>query len=271
MGFVNFKPLSKCGMEELAAHVRGSNSQTGGILFARNKDGDEKKKSRQLVLDLFAPEVWPGHLRILTMPGSRWIFERQLLALREGPGWSRSASSGGTFFTSVESDRAIYFSACTTMPGVESNRRSRVRSLKKNPFAEFGVGNDFAAFFFTDVESLMAYAIDCWYPLDAAWLDFTGPMTPQRLSLLRQFYKKCVRKILVVTMLKGRESKSATRSLKDHASRGRWLSDNLSGEILHDIEYFDTSAMVQFAVERTDADGLNPEIKGFASLTVGIR
>ena len=36
----------------------GPLDQRGGVLFARNADGEEKNPARQRVLDLFGPEKW---------------------------------------------------------------------------------------------------------------------------------------------------------------------------------------------------------------------
>src|SRR6516162_3200115 len=85
----NYKPLGRCGMEELAARQR-SITPSGGVLFARNTDREEKAAARQLVLDLFHPDRWGPSLRILTMPSVHWRFERKLLAMRQ-PGWMRDA------------------------------------------------------------------------------------------------------------------------------------------------------------------------------------
>lgn len=250
-----YKPLSRCNMEELAAHYGHAFDPGGGILFARNPDGDEKIKARQMIADLFTIENWPARLNMLTMPSVNWRFERLLLGARE-PGWMRRKRPHTVHFTAVENDRAIFYSGITTMPGVETPN-ALVWPVKKGKydFAEMGMKTRYASFFFANIDDFMSHEFKLdpfrensktgW---DAAWLDYTGPMTVERLRIVARFYEKFVSNTLIVTALKARWSKETGTAIIKAGGHSAWLAKHLPGEILHDIEYFDTSPMAQFAV-----------------------
>jgi len=243
------KPLARLGMDELAARQREI-KPSGGIVFARNADGDEKSWARQHVLDLFAPDRWNGRLHLLTMPGVAWRFERKLLGIRE-VGWMRAPSPRRTLFTSIENDRAIYFAAAGQMPGVHTPR-ALIKQNNKFAFTEIGVKSAYASFLFGNVDDLMKS--DWATPWDAAWLDYTGPMSVKRLEIIAQFWHRYIREILVVTALKARWDQKTSAAIDAAGGHSEWLRDHLDGEVLHDIEYVDTSPMAQFAVRKADWD-----------------
>lgn len=241
-----YKPLARCDIEELATmqHVRPS----GGMLFARNADREEKDAARLKILELFTKDKWPTHLSILTMPGLDWRFERKLFGKREGDWVRRFAGPQRTRITAVENDRFIYYSASHQMPGLHTKRALMVH-LKAEPFAERTVKTKFIGkFHFANVDDLMAATSESW---DAAWLDYTGPLTVERLRLIARFYESSVRDTLIVTALKARYNKETTTAILRSGGHSEWLRRHLPGEVLHDIEYFDTSPMVQFAVRHT--------------------
>lgn len=247
-----YKPVSKLGMEELAARQKIL-APSGGVQFARNADGEEKAKARQLVLDLFTREKWDRPLNMLTMPGLHWRFERKLLALRD-PGWMQRASPRGTHFTGIENDRSIYFAGVTQMPGVETPRRL-IKPVKRErfPFAEMAVKSRFASYFFANVDDFMRHE---WEPApyreqvgwDAAWLDYTGPLSIERLHAIQHFYQNNIRDVLVVTGLNARWNKVTSEAISKAGGHSEWLRASLLGNVLHEINYFDTSPMMQFAV-----------------------
>jgi hypothetical protein len=241
-------------MEELAAR-QGTIEPSGGVLFARNVDGEEKTKARQLVLDLFSPEKWDRHLNMLTMPGVHWRFERKLLGSRE-PGWMQKASPRRTHFTGVENDRAIYFAAATQMPGL-TTPHALVKPVKRGrfPFAEMAIKSRYAAYFFANVDDFLRHT---WQKAeyrersgwDAAWLDYTGPLNLERLASLTHFYNNYVREVLIVTVLKARWNRETSVALEKAGGHSELLRARLPGNVIHDIEYQDTSPMAQFAIRK---------------------
>jgi hypothetical protein len=230
-------------MEELAIRQAGI-APSGGVLFARTVAREKKDAARQLVLDLFHPSCWDRPLRMLTMPGVHWRFERLLLATRE-VGWMRASNPQRTRFTSVENDRAIYFGAAAQMPGLHTPK-STVKRIKPYSFAEMGIRTSYAAFFFANVDDMMAHKE--WSGWDAVGLDYTGPLSVKRLKLIQHFYQHFVRDTLIVTALEGRWNSETSDAIDRAGGHSEWLRDHLPGEVLHDIEYLDTAPMSQFAV-----------------------
>lgn len=242
-----YKPLRQCNVEELAAMQ--ITRPSGGVLFARNPDREEKDAARQLILDLFTRDARPEHLRILTMPGLDWRFERKLLGKREGD-WMRHAGASNTRITAIENDRYIYYAAVHKMPGLHT-KRALTTILKAAPFAEQTVKTKFVgAFHFANIDDLMAETTEAW---DAAWLDYTGPLTVERMKLIAQFFERSVRGTLVVTALKARHNRETSNAIERAGGHSEWVRKHLPGTVLHDIEYFDTSPMAQIAVRKAAA------------------
>lgn len=260
----NYKPLRLCGMEELAAYQQNA-APSGGILFARNANGEEKLAARQQIIALFHPDKWPGNLNMMTMPGVSWRFERLVLGMRE-PGWLNKSHPRRTHFTAVENDRSIYFAGVTQMPGIETpNRLVKPVKRERFPFAELAVKTRYASYFFANVDDMLAhewvmasYREPTRIGWDAVWLDYTGPLSIQRLAKIQQFYDKFVRHILIITSLKARWNGVTSTAIKKAGSHSEWLRQSLAGHVLHDLEYMDTSPMAQFAVSKNPSQ-LDPE------------
>lgn len=237
-----YKPLYRCDIEELAAMQ--ITRPSGGMMFARNPNRAEKDAARKLILDLFAFDAWPSSLSILTMPGLDWRFERKLLGKREGD-WMSKAGPSRTRITACENDRYIYYSATHKMPGLHT-KRALTRSVPAPSFAERTMRTKFiGAFHFANVDDLMEETTETW---DAVWLDYTGPLTTPRLKLLANFYHTSVRSTLIVTALKARWNRETSDAIERAGGHSAWLTRHLPGDVLHDVEYFDTSPMAQFAV-----------------------
>lgn len=237
------KPLRECGIEELAIHQWTANP-SGGVMFARRKEHDEKDHARSEICRMFGPEHFPKGLAILTMPGMDWRFEKSILRLREG-NWEKRKGPHRTHLTCIESDRSIYHAAVTRMPGL-NHPHSVTVMLPGTAFAERAVRNKFVGrFFFGNVDDLMQYQE---HPFDAAWLDYTGPLTVKRMRIIADFYAKNIRHILVVTALKARWNVETSEAIAAAGGHSQWLRAALPGEVMHDIEYQDGSPMAQFAV-----------------------
>jgi hypothetical protein len=230
----------------------------GGVRFARKGKFEQKDAAREMILNLFSLENYPGEIRIMTMPGVDWKFERLLLARRE-PGWTRGKRSYKTYFTSAESNREIYFSSATQMPGIglESGSNSSLfvssnssRSFNRPPpFAEYAIKSRYCSFFFCNINDTIEYAIAHKWKLHGAWLDYTGPLTIKHLTTIAKFYRECITGTLAVTALKARWDRVTGVEINQFGYE-HWLHRYLPGEKLHFIEYFDTSPMLQFAVKK---------------------
>lgn len=241
----NYKPVSQLNMEELAAAEAIAKRPSAGVLFARAGNREMKERARERVLALFTKDQWPGSLHILTMPGLEWRFERLLLARRE-PGWMRRAKPHGTWCTSVENDRSIYYAAAAQMPGLDTP--DALVKPSRLPFAESGIKTRYASFFFANINDWMAHTgwSSKWH---AAWLDYTGQLTLPKMRLIARFYQRWISDILIVTALRGRWHRETADDIRRAGDYSRWLRHYLPGKVLHDIEYSDDGApMTQFAV-----------------------
>lgn len=257
-------PLPKCSAEELAIHTYGVRNE-GGIAFLRNNaERLNKDIARGMVLDLFHPTFWPGPLSILTMPSVEWKFERKLLGKREGD-WMRKDLPERTKFTCVENHRSIYHGAVYTMPGVASEhdkKRGHSNTYKRTqtkpslltqteavPFAERGMRNAWVdAFYFCNVDDLIK---DPNQKFDAAWLDYTGPLSQQRMTFIRKFYKESIGNTLIITSLRARWNKETSGTIERAGGLTKWITHSMAGEVLHDFEYQDGhSPMHQIALRK---------------------
>ncbi len=181
------------------------------------------------------------------MPGLDWRFERKLLGRREG-NWMRKRGPERTYFTCVENDRAIYYASVAQIPGIDTHG-ARITILQPPKFAEYGLKTKFiGGHFFANVDDLMRQTR---WTFDAAWLDYTGPMSVERLKLIENFYQRCVYHILIVTVLRARWAQPALNAIEKAGGHSEWLHAHLPGEVLHDLSYNDTVPMTQFAVRKT--------------------
>lgn len=241
----NYKPLPQCGIEELAAQ-QWTAKPSGGVLFARRTTTTEKDAARGRILSLLTRAEFPKGLAILSMPGLDWRFEKRLLRIREGH-WEARKGPHCTYITAVESDRAIYHAAVTRMPGLHQ-AESFTSVLPATAFAERVVRNRWVGrFFFANVDELMRVQP---VPFDAAWLDYTGPLTIKRLEIIADFYARNVRKLLVVTALKARWNRETSDAIASAGGHSAWVRRALPGRVMHDIEYQDESLMAQIAIRK---------------------
>jgi len=242
----NYKPNMPWGLDELTSSRQLERGTEGGVLFARKGDGDEKASARQLVLNIFHQRM-KSRLQMLTMPGVNWKFERKLFGIREGD-WMNKPNPQRTYFITAENNRAIFSASLHKIPGMH---RSIIKETKPKPFAEIGFKSSFASHYFCNVDDLMAY--DKWREgkFTAAWLDYTGPLNTERLDIIKRFYDRHLRRgILIVTALKARWNMATVNAIDNAGGYFEWLQQHLDGDVLHNIEYMDTSPMAQFAVAR---------------------
>ncbi len=246
---IPYKALARCNLEELGAHVAANNRRAGqplgGIAFARKEDTVEKDAAREKILHLLELGSADGPQRVLSMPGLSWFFEAQLLKQRE-PGWRKQKTTTTVELTCVENDRFVYYSAATKMPG---NKSTVIRTLPRPPYAERCMGNGMVSrYVFADVDDLLQDRRECF---DFAWLDYTGPLSVERMRKISEFWLIGQAKTLVVTSLKARWNKETGRAMERRGGPAGWLRARLPGTELHCVEYQDgASPMIQFAVTR---------------------
>ncbi len=244
---IPYKPLSRCSIDELAAQQQMNERrqrQYGGVMFARREDDSEKAAAREAILDLLTLDRKPEPLSVLTMPGLHWTFEVALMKRRD-PHWRNQQAIERTRFTCVENDRFIYYSATTKMPG---NKHCCLRTLDRPDYAERAMGQGVVdRFIFANVDDL----IQSGESFDVAWLDYTGPLSIDRMKLIERFWRESVRDTLIVTSLKARWNKDTSLRIERHGGLIEWQRARLPGRVLHEIEYQDGSPMAQFAVSKS--------------------
>jgi len=229
---------------QIAANCRGN--ITSAVRYARKTEFSEKHKARSTILALLTREKYEK-LTILTMPSLAWEFENRLIALRES-GWvHKSKQNKRTFVTAVEIDPAVYRAACLKIPRGEE---CSIVNIPTSPmWTAHTVGtNQISKFHNCDVFALMR---ECEYLWDAAWLDFTGPLTRQKIELIQAFYLAKVKGVLIVTCLAARYNQSTAIDLEMHGELEGWLETLLPGKVEHCVRYQDgASPMIQYAVSK---------------------
>jgi hypothetical protein len=235
--------LSRLDMEELAVEV--SRKQTPGMAFATPQPGGrpEKVKARRLILKWLTQDRRPKGLSIVTMPGLRWEFERELLMMREGPSNNRRNKVHRTYICGIEGDEAIYRAALAHIPGA-SGPDGKINQLTKLGSATCSVRTP-----------MIVRYHRCWFedfayepgpPEDAAWFDFNGPLSIKRLEALKTFWSTRIRWALWITVLNARYEEAVGNLLKGHSNAAHFLKQHLGArEMIDPWFYGDTSPMMQ--------------------------
>jgi hypothetical protein len=194
-GYTYHTPAS-ASIEEIAADVFMKKRKGPGIAYARKTIGKHrprKESCRKRLSNLYTSRKWPGELRMLTMPGMGWYFEKTILQER---GLLDSSSFKGklpdkadTIIDCVERDEAIFRGAFDRIP-------TDAQGIKiiDNRSVSTALINKFIA---TSVEKYINNSLCPFY--DVAWLDFTGPITQTNLAamLFRSFLVRVAQDSLV--------------------------------------------------------------------------
>ena len=240
--------IDELAHRQIAANCRGKHL-TGAVRYARKTEFSEKHKARSTILALLTKERFEK-LSILTLPSLSWEFENRLLALRES-GWVyRNKATKRTYITGVEIDPAVYRAACLKMPRGED---CAFISVPNSPMwtAHTMGSNCVNKFHNCDVFNLMKH---CEYMWDAAWLDFTGPLSRQKIEDIQRFYFGKVKGTLIVTCLAARYDQATSIELEMFGELEGWFETLLPGKIEHCIRYQDgMSPMIQYAVSKSMA------------------
>jgi hypothetical protein len=221
--------------------------QTSGVAYARKSllsAMEAKDAARNRILASLTRKERRGGLRILTMPGLEWKFEKELISRRDYAGRhaaKRVRDEWQTKIYAVEYDPAIFFGSMKWIPG----RRKGLTQLSPHAIKTCVV----RCYYMTDVESFIR---DPQCPeFDAAWLDFTGYMTPRLLSSIRHFWRERCAWQLTVTGLNARYPSSVKEQVKRHGGMCEWIAETLGGKVFDKYGYFDEySAMYQVTVRK---------------------
>jgi hypothetical protein len=203
-----------------------------GAVHTLTRDSAVKRVARERVVNLFSYKVGP--LRVLSMPGIMWAFERSLFRQRD-------LLLQPTEIYTVEHDAPIYQASVFKMPG-------KTRGIKQ--LSPHAIQTDrIACHYFTSVESLMGD--DRCPEFDAAWLDFTGFISFKTLATIKHFWATRCRWQLAITSLNGRfHPRGLASAIKKAGGLIEWLTREI-GQPIDEHSYVDgSSAMCQLVFRK---------------------
>lgn len=234
--------LADATMHEVADRLAAMKSVDSGVAYARGMHV-EKSTARRAVRGLFTRQMWPKSLSILTMPGLDWTFEDALLRSREGNFYDHRGERGPrrTFITAIERTEAIYRAAVKKMPGLLNGLKQK----ESPPYATASLKTpQIMRFHRCEFERLADhYVKHREHGFDAAWLDFTGPLTNDLMDLMTVFFHAAIRWRLVVTSLAARWPAGTRDAFRWHP---------YPANRLWTMTYADNSPMVQVAFEHKE-------------------
>lgn len=235
----------------VADHILRNRSCTSGITFARKAKTSSKNAARIEAIKWFNHENFPDPMRIVTMPGVNWIFEREL--------W-RDRNFKCTYFESCEIDEAIYRAALFQIPRKFEDWSIRGHEAPSWATAVYSTPN--IRFYKAPIEKMLCS--DRCRP-NAAWLDFSGPIYTERLAAIREMWDRMTRLRLCLTATKCRyRDEQAKSEIEDVGSYVGWICDSLPGAVIREIfEYSDGVPMVQILVDKGFGE-MEPRIIGGA-------
>jgi hypothetical protein len=196
-----------CTPAELAQRILRRKNRSAGVAYARHMYAGicrpSKVAARARVMKFFGPWAWPRPLRILTMPGLRWTFEHDLLA-------ERDAATHRTEIYAVENDPAIFRAAQYFMPG-------QMQGTPASESGAFARSARVAGYYYQDAEELMREL--SLADVNAAWFDFTGTLTRERINALRRFWHSVKPDVLAVTWLNARYKSPVAEQLAEFRAK----------------------------------------------------
>lgn len=237
-------------MDVLAACIR----PTSGVRFARVEgDRPEKGAARGSVIgDMLRTFGTTEVIRVLTFPGLRWEFEKQLLRARgvdsERDDVISRLRQGAmrTALLALEREPAVYAASLPRMPG------RNLFTVRQDPPPEWAVAS-------VHTKLVAQYACADFakcaenptVDVDAAWLDFSGPLSLRAVGALRALWRRGRLRFVAVTCMRGRHSAEVSRYLEQHKGHAEFLASALRGGTVDRVtEYADGTPMVQVHISR---------------------
>jgi len=189
------------------------------------------------MLRLLSTQYFPKGIKTLTMPGLRWVFERQLLHNREGKKFSeQSRRPRKTYLACIEKEEELFRVAFKLMPGFTHG----VVDIDPAPYATTTVRTyHIQRFHRADALTLMNYYVaneSFDHSFHFVWLDFTGQLSMKRLIVIRRFWQKFIYTggYLAITSQNGRWSGELLESIKQSGSIESTVHSYLGGRLIDD-------------------------------------
>lgn len=203
-----------------------------GELQSLVRDDPKKIKARSRLINLFSYKVGP--LRVLSMPGIMWSFERGLFRQRD-------ALQQPTEIYTVEREAPIFQASVFKMPG-------KTRGIRQ--ITPHAISTDrIACHYFTSVES---FIVDARCPtFDAAWLDFTGFISFDLLAAIKHFWATRCQWRMAITSLNARfHPRKLSRTIEEAGGLQAWLTAEIGTPV--DVHSYgdESSHMLQMVFEK---------------------
>jgi hypothetical protein len=206
-----------------------------------------KNAARTKALRLFRRTQYNGPINIVTMPALYWMFEQNLLSMRETQIRLEQHGPARTFITAIEEDEAIYRSSLKYIPGWQHG----IVSCEAIGCATSSLSTQLIAGYHRCAFEDFAFLDTSTY-YGGAWFDFNGPLTARRLTGLSHFWNHRLTETMVVTYMRAR-AEAATNLRAQSAGGFAQLLQSLCdrSEIVGLIDYADTAPMQQVALRRS--------------------
>lgn len=223
----------------------GRYSGDPGVRFARRPERVSKSFARGRVLSDIAKWHAPRlPLRILTMPGVGWSFERSLIDAREHGRGKRHPRN--THITAIEQSTPVWTASLLNMPG---RGLGMDMSLPCPEFASAAMRTfTISRFFKCSFEDLACSDYEYWF--HAAWVDLCGPITVRRLEALGRFWERSLRSTLILTSLRARWTPEIADAVHSEGIAALLLRHLSNGMVMSEFEYMDGSPMHQITVRK---------------------
>lgn len=220
---------------------------SGGVAFARAMRGGrpEKDRARDALWNYILPERFPNPIKILTMPGYTWGFERHLISLRGGRSWKEQRTAPHTRIVGVEGDEMVYRASLKRIPGIEFG----VEVMEPNAMFETAaiktpMVSAYRRCLFEDYASVTRERFDF------VWIDLNGPLTEPRIAAIRRLWATNVKSVLAVTSLRARWDSVVSRQIRNAGGLPNLLERELRSEPVEVMEYADAAPMTQIVWQK---------------------
>jgi hypothetical protein len=198
----------------------------------------EKVKARGLVLEALSRAWRNGQTRILTMPGALWHFEEALLDARESSWWRARSHTERTHIIAIERNEYLHRAGLLKAPCSKGSIYAIEAPVWSSGSYRAGPIKQFHRASLEDVD------FDELAPINAAWLDFSGPMYPAVIEATERLWRLRSMGRLIVTAM------GARWPMGDFDMFG-WLKGFDGATVFHDHRYQSGMIpMLQFGIEK---------------------
>lgn len=221
----------------ITERLQGRIKKSSGINFARKKTFEEKEIARAKIMNFFSPENYNGKIRLMTMPGNSWEFEKQLIEKWKGQ---------DIYIEAIEREESIFRKLLYEMPRGRSGIRSHI------------CPDQATAIYSSYLVRLVRANIEDILCINrirvcSIWLDFSGPITTNSANSINACWLRGHVKHLAITASRCRYTSEVCKMVIQHGSYFKWVLSLLPGcTVIDYFEYNDGTPMMQFMVERKD-------------------